>query len=1100
MIKNKKGFTLLEVLATTVIFGLIFAIAVPTISNVIDSSKRSAFKNVASQIIRELITLQVKEPTLDIATINENNIDEVTGIPTDNIAFITLSNLGTEIFVEILGRGTFLGYTAYGTIDNISVITTLEHYAGSKPVINLIGASSIIMEKDATYIEAGATATGVRGEDLTSQIVTAGTGSTSVVGTFNVTYNVSDKAGIPADQVIRSVQVLAKAAPTVAFGTNGNSTYATTRSTTVTVTDNTSVNNGSLEYQWTTSTTAPTEASFTTSFTNGQSISSPAGVSGGYYLWILAKDIWGNTAITRSNIFNLDNSAPTVATATLGTITSNSVVVTGAGTDAQSGIAKYAFSKDNGATWTASQTGASYTFTGLVTGTYQIKVRVYNGVDLTLDSTAVSASTVAILTPTYSITPSGWATSKTVTIDFKSSGYTKQYSLDGGTTWTTPTTQTQALTFNANGSVIARVTDGTNTITASTYNVTQVDASAPTAATASLGTITSNSIIVIGAGTDAESGVSQYAYSKDNGTTWTAAQEGNTYTFTGLTTGTYQFKVKVYNPVGATLISSAVSGTTATIVTPTYSITPSGWAPSKTVTIDYQTTGNTKQYSMDGGSTWTTSSTQTQNVVFNANGSVIARVTDGTNTITASTYNVTQIEATAPTVAFGTNGNATYAKSQSTTVTVSDTGGAGVNAASLEYLWSTATSGILETDFTTTFTSGGTLTQSGVTGGYYLWILAKDNAGNTTITKSNVFNLDNTIPVITMAGTTPITITVGSGYTDAGATATDNIDGTITSRITTVNNVNTSVFGTYTVTYNVTDLSGNAATQVVRTVNVALPVEYLIVGGGGGGGVGDDVAGGGGGGGAGGYLTGLTNITAGTYAITVGGGGAGGVDDGGGNGGNSSLFGLTAYGGGGGGDRRGSGSGGGSGGGGSCTGSGGTGTAGQGNNGGNSSSQDSSNASSGGGGGAGGVGGNPTSSSQGVGGAGLSSSITGVAVCRAGGGGAGYSVNPGNGKGKTQGSASCGGSAGGGAAANGGAGAANTGGGGGGGGTYTATAGTFSKYGGAGGSGIVIIAYPGTSPKATGGTTYCASGCSAAATRSGYVIHVFTGSGNFVLN
>lgn len=39
-------------------------------------------------------------------------------------------------------------------------------------------------------------------------------------------------------------------------------------------------------------------------------------------------------------------------------------------------------------------------------------------------------------TPTYSITPIGWAASKTVTIDYQTSSYTKQYLTNGGTTWT----------------------------------------------------------------------------------------------------------------------------------------------------------------------------------------------------------------------------------------------------------------------------------------------------------------------------------------------------------------------------------------------------------------------------------------------------------------------------------------------------------------------------------------------------------------------------------------------------------------------------------------------------------------------------------------
>ena len=65
-----------------------------------------------------------------------------------------------------------------------------------------------------------------------------------------------------------------------------------------------------------------------------------------------------------------------------------------------------------------------------------------------------------------------------------------------------------------------------------------------------------------------------------------------------------------------------------------------------------------------------------------------------------------------------------------------------------------------------------------------------------------------------------MTIGKGTFYLDSGATATDNQDGNITSTIVKVNPVNTAILGTYTITYNVSDKAGNAATQVTRTVNV----------------------------------------------------------------------------------------------------------------------------------------------------------------------------------------------------------------------------------------------------------------------------------------
>jgi len=225
-------------------------------------------------------------------------------------------------------------------------------------------------------------------------------------------------------------------------------------------------------------------------------------------------------------------------------------------------------------------------------------------------------------------------------------------------------------------------------------------------------------------------------------------------------------------------------------------------------------------------------------------------------------------------------------------------------------------------------------------------------------------------------------------------------------------------------------------------------VEYLVIAGGGGGG-GNSGASGGGGGGAGGYRAGELEVAAQAYSITVGAGGAREV-----NGSNSVFSSITSIGGGRGGlSSSSAGAAGGSGGGGtrnSCS-AGGAGTTGQGFAG--AAGCTGGGDGMGGGGGAGSVGlGGPSSVIGGRGGNGITSSITGTSVFRAGGGGGGgYDSSAGG----------AGGSGGGGAGAPGAsgpgvAGTANTGGGGGGGGDESGHAGT---YGGAGGSGVVIIRY-----------------------------------------
>ncbi|HUW24019.1 MAG TPA: DUF5011 domain-containing protein [Patescibacteria group bacterium] len=82
---------------------------------------------------------------------------------------------------------------------------------------------------------------------------------------------------------------------------------------------------------------------------------------------------------------------------------------------------------------------------------------------------------------------------------------------------------------------------------------------------------------------------------------------------------------------------------------------------------------------------------------------------------------------------------------------------------------------------------------------------------------------DTTPPVITLVGPDTINLFVGDTYTDLGATAFDNVDGDITDQIMVGGDtVDTNTPGTYVITYNVKDVAGNPAGEVVRTVIVSV--------------------------------------------------------------------------------------------------------------------------------------------------------------------------------------------------------------------------------------------------------------------------------------
>ncbi|MAU15148.1 MAG: hypothetical protein CMH48_11310 [Muricauda sp.] len=96
------------------------------------------------------------------------------------------------------------------------------------------------------------------------------------------------------------------------------------------------------------------------------------------------------------------------------------------------------------------------------------------------------------------------------------------------------------------------------------------------------------------------------------------------------------------------------------------------------------------------------------------------------------------------------------------------------------------------------------------------------NIDNVSLVIGGSGSSDTVPPVITLNGDATINLTVGDTFTDPGATAIDDVDGDISANIVVGGDtVDTNTAGTYTITYDVSDAAGNAATQVTRTVIVA---------------------------------------------------------------------------------------------------------------------------------------------------------------------------------------------------------------------------------------------------------------------------------------
>ena len=173
-------------------------------------------------------------------------------------------------------------------------------------------------------------------------------------------------------------------------------------------------------------------------------------------------------------------------------------------------------------------------------------------------------------------------------------------------------------------------------------------------------TNTTNSITVV-ANATADSGISKYEFSKDGGNSWVNGGTNKTYTFSGLTQGTaYNIQVRVTASSGKTT-STSKSVTTSSLTKPTFNENTNG-----DVVISYPsgcTHGKTCSYSQNNGNNVTVTGSTT--LSFGADGTVVATVTDGTNTV-SSTYTFIKRDLYVSTSGSDTTGYGTISKPYAT--------------------------------------------------------------------------------------------------------------------------------------------------------------------------------------------------------------------------------------------------------------------------------------------------------------------------------------------------------------------------------------------------------------------------------------------------
>ena len=196
---------------------------------------------------------------------------------------------------------------------------------------------------------------------------------------------------------------------------------------------------------------------------------------------------------------------------------------------------------------------------------------------------------------------------------------------------------------------------------------------------------------------------------------------------------------------------------------------------------------------------------------------ITAQASDGSLTDTAQiTVNVTDVDEI-PVITLV--GDSPLAVEASSTASYSDPG---ATAADPE-----------EGDISGSVAVSGQVVNLSVPGTYLIEYDVADSTGNDAETVTRTVLVQDTLPpVITLTGDAVVNLTVDPGgtYSDAGATALDTLDGDLTSSIAVSGDVvDLTQVGTYVLSYNVSDTTGNAADTLTRTVNVTAATSDPVI-------------------------------------------------------------------------------------------------------------------------------------------------------------------------------------------------------------------------------------------------------------------------------
>ncbi|HEU4717880.1 MAG TPA: immunoglobulin-like domain-containing protein [Bacteroidia bacterium] len=107
-----------------------------------------------------------------------------------------------------------------------------------------------------------------------------------------------------------------------------------------------------------------------------------------------------------------------------------------------------------------------------------------------------------------------------------------------------------------------------------------------------------------------------------------------------------------------------------------------------------------------------------------------------------------------------------------------------------------------------------------------LFVIASVAILGGVLTFSSCKKEDTTAPTLSITGGNDQTFSLNSSFTNPTATATDDQDGDVSTKISVTGTVDANTKGNYTLTYSVSDAAGNTASQDV-TIHIVNDAEFL---------------------------------------------------------------------------------------------------------------------------------------------------------------------------------------------------------------------------------------------------------------------------------